>query len=171
MTPRNKILLMVFFSILFVACKKSGITPISQSKSDIKSDTTGQSLIGPQLGSVDPALVGAWQLVSDSTSSYSQDVGTRGRKYIGTASDKFTFTSTGTAYIAEQAAIDTGSYGVNPDRSIEIIYPTRVIAGVQLGGSADYFKISLLDAHNAVLADKGWTPGGFYYVRIVTLTK
>ncbi|MGZ3750815.1 MAG: hypothetical protein ACXVAU_06050 [Mucilaginibacter sp.] len=158
---------LVFLCGFFVACQKSGVNPSSSGRAyDIIDMVSTTPLVV-----IDPALVGDWQVVSDSSSSYSQAYGSHGKKYIGTATDRFTFTSGGTAYINEQAVLDTGSYSVNPDRSIEIVYPSRVIAGVKLGNSADYFKISSLDTHNVVLSDQGWSPGGVYFVRIVMLKK
>jgi len=171
MTPRNKILLVLFFCVLFVACKKTGVSPSTQDKSNNAANSTGQALIRPQLGSVDPALVGTWQLVSDSTSSYSQDAGSHGSTYIGTATDQFTFAANGTAYINEHAVTDTGYYGVDTDHSLQILYQTRVVAGVTLGGSADFFHISSIDSHNALFSNAGWSPAGVYFVRVVKLTR
>lgn len=169
-------------SALFIACKKSDIdtTITTKANNNIEtSGTTGTSTTNTgavskgsnPIGSVDPALIGTWQLVSDSSSSYSQSLGSHGRTYKGTPADNFTFSSGGVAYIKEQTSIDTGYYGVSTDNSLQIVYPTRVIAGVQLGGSADFFKISSINEHNAILSNGGWSPAGVYFVRIVTLSK
>jgi hypothetical protein len=147
-----------------VSCKKSGVD-------NSQIGTGPQTTASKQIGTLDEALFGTWQLVSDSSSSYSQSNGSHGSTYIGTPTDKFTFTENGTAYITEHAVTDTGSYGINSDNSLEIVYPTRTIAGVTLGNSADYFRLATVDKHHATFSNAGWSPGGVYFVRIVILTK
>lgn len=162
------ILSLAFFCALFVACQKSGVNPSASPKTTDKIDTVSTT----PLVVIDPALLGTWQMVSDSTSSYSQTPGSaHGHTYVGTVGDHYTFTSNGTAYINENAANDTGTYIVNPDHSLQISYVSRIIDGLKIGGSANYFEITSLDTHYAVLSDEGWSPAGVYFVRIVTLKK
>jgi hypothetical protein len=119
----------------------------------------------------DSYLVGNWKLVSDSTSSYSQSLGTHGDKYIGIATDRFVFTSQGNLSVNEGSTTASGTFTVNSDGSLQLQYTSRHLDGLSVMGSADYFKTVSVDAHSATLSNEGMAPAGVYFVRIVKLSR
>ncbi|MBS1530609.1 MAG: hypothetical protein JSU01_09900 [Bacteroidetes bacterium] len=119
----------------------------------------------------DSHLVGDWKLVSDSTSSYSQALGTHGETYIGTAADRFVFTSQGNLSINEGTTVEAGTFTLNSDGSLQLQYTSRYQDGLTIMGSADYFRTVSIDAHSATLSNEGWAPAGVYFVRVVKLSR
>lgn len=125
----------------------------------------------PQPVKSDSHLVGEWKLVSDSTSTSSQSLGSYGEKYLGTASDRFVFTPEGKLSFNEGPTVEAGMYTINPDGSLQLQYTSRKQDGLEIMGSADYFQTVSIDEHSATLSNAGWAPAGVYLVRIVKLSR
>ncbi|HWD89555.1 MAG TPA: hypothetical protein VG367_15595 [Mucilaginibacter sp.] len=119
----------------------------------------------------DSHLVGDWKLVSDSTSSYSQALGTHGDKYMGTSADRFVFASDGKLSLNEGTTVESGTFTMNSDGSLQLQYTSRYQDGMTIMGSADYFATVSIDAHSATLSNEGWAPAGVYFVRVVKLSR
>src|SRR5215469_12230482 len=79
----------------------------------------------PQPVKADSHLVGDWKLVSDSSSSYSQALGTHGDKYVGTSADRFVFTSDGKLSFNEGSTVESGTFTINSDGSLQLQYTSR----------------------------------------------
>ena len=110
-----------------------------------------------------PTIVGKWNLVSDSTYSFLAAGGTptpTSHKYTGTPADYYNFTSTGKVYINNNGRIglDTANYQFTSANMVKIYYqfPTYqqpyVINGV--------FTITTLTAHSLIMSSTGLTPEG-----------
>lgn len=125
----------------------------------------------PQPTKVDSNLVGDWKLVSDSTSSYSQALGTHSDRYLGTSADRFVFTSDGKLSCDEGSTVESGTFTLNPNGSLQLQYTSRSQDGLAIMGSADYFQTVSVGAHNATLSNEGWAPAGVYFVRVVKLSR
>jgi len=125
----------------------------------------------PQPAQTNSHLVGDWKLVSDSTSSYSQSLGSHGDKYLGTANDRFVFTPEGKMSFNEGSTIVAGTFTFNSDGSLQLQYTSRKQGGLSIMGSADYFRTVSIDEHSATLSNEGWAPAGVYFVRIVKLSR
>jgi hypothetical protein len=125
----------------------------------------------PQPGQSDSHLVGDWKLISDSTSAYSQALGVRGAKYIGTPADGFVFTADGKLSLNEGSSAASGTFTVNADGSLQLLYSSRKQGGITIMGSGDYFQTVSVDEHSATLANEGQGPAGLYLVRIIKLSR
>jgi len=117
------------------------------------------------------SILGTWSLVSDSSSMTNiGSAGGWGQKYLGSSSDQFKFTSDGMMYVKEGSTIDTGVYTLRND-TLQVSYSYRLQGGLLIGGSAEWFKITSVNTHSAVLTNGGIVPGGHLALRIVTLKR
>jgi hypothetical protein len=125
----------------------------------------------PQPVQSDSHLVGDWKLVSDSTSSYSQSLGTHSDKYMGTSADKVVFSADGQLSFNEGSTVESGTFTLNSDGSLQLQYTSRYQDGMTIMGSADYFSTVSVDTHSATLSNAGLAPAGIYFVRVVKLSR
>jgi hypothetical protein len=111
-----------------------------------------------------PSVVGHWNLVADSTSSFlgaSQAPTLTTHKYIGTAADYYNFNTDGKVYINNKGrlGLDTAYYKVVSPTKLNIYYLFST-GEVPYAGGNGTFNVTTLTAHSLIINTTGLTPEG-----------
>lgn len=162
---------------MLISCSKTGVKP-SISKADL--DKTGSAAdttitqqntppssipqSSPNLN-INPALIGNWTLVSDST-YFNRGESTafdRSSGYAAQQGDYLNITNNGYMYLKEGATIDTITYAVQTANDVQLkyaFYPNIVVNG----GTGVYAELNQVNISNntAVLGSSSVTPGGVF---------
>ncbi len=100
---------------------------------------------------------GKWNVVSDST--YNEFLlSLTQRNYIGKAGDYYDFRTDGKVYINESNTLDTLTYNLVNDTTIQIQNFGWILNGVQ---NTSYMKYSSNNANVSITTGRAITPGGF----------
>lgn len=115
---------------LFSSCSKDALAPAPQQNNGSSTVSPAKDNISPVtppdpiLGHINTAITlsGQWKLVKDSVSFSGGEVAGTPEVYTGTAADYFEFTNDGKLYIQENGVVDTATYTINTDKSINVNY-------------------------------------------------